>query len=201
MRLIVYIISLTLLLVHSSFAQEQGSGSQLPEEETIPLQTGSVSESNTTLDLMQFALTQIGVPYHWGGVSPDIGVDCSGYVRYVFDKVAGIELPHSAKEISEIGQKIDFSGLQPGDLVFFKIARNIVSHVGIYLGNNQFIHDASVRTGGVQISDINEYWVRHFKLARRLDLPSVPLAATAEFQTIVHNIRALQQLQRTHYSE
>jgi cell wall-associated NlpC family hydrolase len=122
-------------------------------------------------NLLQFALQQVGVSYRRGGTSPETGFDCSGFVGYVFDRVEGITLPHSAMAISQIGKRINLTDLNPGDLVFFHLKRHhVISHVGIYLGNNQFVHDASNRTGGVRISNLTGYWARHFKLARRLDI-------------------------------
>ncbi len=120
--------------------------------------------------LLQLALDQIGVSYRRGGLNPETGFDCSGFVRYIFDQAVGVVLPHSARAISEVGKFVRLTDLQPGDLVFFHIRHHTISHVGIYIGNNQFIHDASNRTGGVRISDLTGYWAKHFKLARRFDL-------------------------------
>jgi cell wall-associated NlpC family hydrolase len=120
--------------------------------------------------LLQSALSHEGVPYRRGGTSPEIGFDCSGFVRYVFDRVEGVTLPHSAKAISKIGNPIKVTELLPGDLVFFRVMRNSISHVGIYLGKDQFIHASSTHSGSVMVSSLNDsYWAKHFKLARRLD--------------------------------
>lgn len=92
------------------------------------------------------------VSYHRGGVSPESGFDCSGFVRYVFDHADGVMLPHSANAISQFGNRINMTKLLPGDLVFFHFRRNTISHVGIYLGNDQFIHASRlllVRTGNM----------------------------------------------------
>ena len=139
------------------------NGADQPKLESLP---------DAIQSMLQLALNQIGVSYHRGGVSPETGFDCSGFVRYIFDQAAGIELPHSARAISLIGTSIQLAELHPGDLLFFHLKRRTVSHVGIYLGNNQFIHDASNRTGGVRISNLEGYWAGHFKMARRFDLPS-----------------------------
>ena len=93
-------------------------------------------------------------------------------------------LPHGANAISQIGNRIKMSELHPGDLVFFRFMRNTISHVGIYLGNNQFIHASSTRTGSVMVSNLNEsYWVKHFKLARRLDVPSEKISSISEYSS------------------
>ncbi|MBZ4217879.1 C40 family peptidase, partial [Klebsiella aerogenes] len=75
-----------------------------------------------------------------GGNSPETGFDCSGFVRYVFQQATSLSLPHSVMAISQLGKTVPKDELQPGDLVFFNTFRSSFSHVGIYLGNNRFIH-------------------------------------------------------------
>ena len=123
-------------------------------------------------NLVNYAVSYEGVSYVRGGTNPDKGFDCSGFVRYVFDRTEGIVLPHSAKALSQIGSRIKMSEMLPGDLVFFRTLRNRISHVGIYLGNGEFIHASSTQSGSVMISNLKDsYWVKHFSLARRLDAP------------------------------
>ncbi len=133
-------------------------------------------------DVAIYALGLIGVDYRFGGETPEGGVDCSGLVKYVFQQVTGVTLPRTAKELSRLGSKVTHADLAPGDLVFFNTRRLPFSHVGIYLGDNRFIHAPS--TGSeVEISQLSEiYWQKHFNGARRLVgvLPSlIPLAAAA----------------------
>jgi hypothetical protein len=131
--------------------------------------------------LLQYALSYEGVIYRRGGTNPEVGFDCSGFVRHVFDRVEGITLPHSAKAISQIGDGIKVTELIPGDLVFFRVVRNTISHVGIYLGNNQFIHASSTNTGSVMISNLKDnYWAKHFSLGRRLEVPAEQLPVNPE---------------------
>jgi len=114
------------------------------------------------------ALSFIGVRYKWGGASPDTGFDCSGLIRYVYNQVTGQSLPGNAKEISKVGESIERSELQPGDLVFFNTLRRPFSHVGIYLGESRFVHAPS-RGGKVEIVDMSErYWKTRYNGARRL---------------------------------
>ena len=114
------------------------------------------------------ALSFIGVRYKWGGASPDTGFDCSGLIRYVYNQVTGQSLPGNAKEISKVGESIERSELQPGDLVFFNTLRRPFSHVGIYLGDSRFVHAPS-RGGKVEIVDMSErYWKTRYNGARRL---------------------------------
>ncbi|MEO8346582.1 MAG: NlpC/P60 family protein [Betaproteobacteria bacterium] len=123
---------------------------------------------NGAQDVAIFALGLIGVDYRFGGETPESGVDCSGLVKYVFQQVTGVTLPRTAKELSRLGNSVASVDLAPGDLVFFNTRRLPFSHVGIYLGDNRFIHAPS--TGSeVEISRLSEsYWQKHFNGARRL---------------------------------
>ncbi|MFP5407980.1 MAG: C40 family peptidase, partial [Gammaproteobacteria bacterium] len=92
-----------------------------------------------------YAVSLIGSPYRLGGTSPATGLDCSGFVGHVFRQAAGVTLPRDSRAISEVGQPLAASELQPGDLVFFNTLNRAYSHVGIYLGDNRFVHAASSR--------------------------------------------------------
>jgi len=141
--------------------------------------SGQTAEPTLLLaDLLQYAVDQDGTPYRKGGISPERGFDCSGFVRHVFAHVEGVALPHSARALSLLGEKVRKADLQPGDLVFFRIVRHTISHVGIYLGDNRFIHASSRRSGGVRISDLaDSYWAKRYTLARRLAVPPAQQAA------------------------
>ena len=98
----------------------------------------------------------------------DSGLDCSGFVRLVFKDSIGAALPRTAREMSEVGQQIDTSQLKPGDLVFFNTMRRAFSHVGIYLGDNHFLH--APRTGAeVRVENMeSSYWMQRYNGARRI---------------------------------
>ena len=114
------------------------------------------------------ALSFLGVNYKWGSSNPERGFDCSGLVTHVFQQVAGMVLPRNSQSMSKVGEKIDKVDLQPGDLVFFNTRRQPNSHVGIYIGDERFVHAPS-RGGEVEISDMQEsYWKKRFNGARRL---------------------------------
>jgi cell wall-associated NlpC family hydrolase len=108
----------------------------------------------------------IGVPYVWGGESPS-GFDCSGFVQYVF-KVHGLSLNRTTETQYKHGSYVSKSNLKPGDLVFFQNTyRAGISHVGIYIGNGQFIHASSSK--GVTISNLSSsYYTSHYYGARRI---------------------------------
>lgn len=120
-------------------------------------------------DVVVGALTMIGVRYRWGGDSPDSGLDCSGFVRYVFQDTLGMALPRRAEEMSRVGEKVRMSELKPGDLVFFNTMRRTFSHVGIYIGDNKFVHSPS--TGStIRVDDLDDgYWEKRFTGARRIE--------------------------------
>ncbi|MHB1591169.1 MAG: C40 family peptidase [Sulfuricella sp.] len=142
-------------------------------------QTVLSSSIDKASDMLVYALGLVGVNYKYGGKSPETGLDCSGFVRYVYKQAAGLVLPHNARAISMFGRKITLSELQPGDLVFYNTMRRAYSHVGIYLGDNRFIHSASTGSG-VEIADMkNSYWIKRFNGARRVVTSHLPFATAS----------------------
>ena len=119
-------------------------------------------------ELVVTAMGFLGVPYRRGGNSVDTGFDCSGFVKAMFEQTVGLILPRRADEQAAATQKIDKQELQPGDLVFFNTMRRAFSHVGIYIGDNKFIH--SPRPGAqVRVEDMGlSYWTKRFDGARRV---------------------------------
>lgn len=113
------------------------------------------------------ALSLVGVPYRYGGNTPEGGFDCSGLVGYVFRDMLGQPLPRSSAELARTGADIAPQRMAGGDLVVFGDAA-AVSHVGIYVGEGRFVHAPS--TGGtVRLDRIDgPYWAVHFRGARRV---------------------------------
>jgi cell wall-associated NlpC family hydrolase len=116
-----------------------------------------------------YALSLDGIPYKYGGTSPETGFDCSGFVRYVYKKSIGLSLPRVTEDISEVGTEEDLDELRPGDLVFYNTMHKRYSHVGIYLGDGQFVHSPS--TGkSVTVANMNDsYWRKRYNGARRIN--------------------------------
>jgi cell wall-associated NlpC family hydrolase len=117
--------------------------------------------------IVQYARSFLGTPYRYGGTTRS-GVDCSGLVTAVYREF-NISLPRSSKDQSRVGKRVDRSSLAPADLVFFKTSGSgTISHVGIYIGNGQFIH-ASTGAKKVRIDHMNDdYFKRRFRTARRV---------------------------------
>lgn len=106
-------------------------------------------------NLTDEAKRYIGVPYRFGGITPE-GFDCSGFIKYVFDRI-GVDLPRSADEQFEKGNKINLNSLKPGDLVFFNTYDEGVSHSGIYMGSGDFI--SATTSQGIAIASMKSgYW-------------------------------------------
>ncbi|NNU84852.1 NlpC/P60 family protein [Geobacillus sp. BMUD] len=129
----------------------------------------STSSSDAAADkarLIIEAKKLVGTPYRYGGTTPK-GFDCSGFVYYTHKKV-GVILPRTSREMYKKGTYVQKSQLQPGDLVFFDTSKRTkgVSHVAIYIGNNQVIHAVS---RGVKIDSLNSsYWKTKYVGAKRL---------------------------------
>ena len=114
------------------------------------------------------ALAHLGTPYRAGGLSPQTGFDCSGLVAYAYLKGAGLALPRNTFDLSRLGESVDRSALRPGDLVFYNTQRRDYSHVGIYLGEERFIHAPS-SGGEVRVESLGAgYWMRRYNGARRV---------------------------------
>ena len=119
-------------------------------------------------EMLDTALSYLGVPYRFGGASPRTGFDCSGLVNHVFRQAFGLSLPRTAREIARNGAAVARGELLPGDLVFFNTRGFLNSHVGIYLGDSKFVHAPNAR-GRVRIDDLDDtYYRTRFNGARRI---------------------------------
>jgi hypothetical protein len=128
------------------------------------------------------AMSLVGVPYRWGGNTPDSGFDCSGLVRYVVSRAASVNLPRTTADMSGRGESIEPDQVAPGDLIFFNTTGRAHSHVGIYVGKLRFVNAPS--TGGTVRLDYltNPYWAKRFDGIRRVAGPAAA-PAPAPFDT------------------
>jgi cell wall-associated NlpC family hydrolase len=132
-------------------------------------------------DMVVAAMNFIGVRYRRGGDSAETGFDCSGFTRHVFALSLGLALPRRADEQAAMPGlvKVEKSDLKPGDLVFFNTLRRTFSHVGIYIGDNRFVHaprhGKDVRTDDMSFA----YWSKRFTGARRAETTAATQAALA----------------------
>lgn len=108
----------------------------------------------------------LGIRYRFGGDTPS-GFDCSGFVRFMFNKELDVNLPHSSREMATMGARVDRSELRPGDLVFFTNGKNRINHVGIFVGNDTFVHSSLSR--GITRDTLNEsYYNKRFATGVRI---------------------------------
>ena len=138
------------------------------------------TETRAGQTIVETAMKYLGCPYVYGGTSPS-GFDCSGFVQYVYNE-CGISVTRTAASIyASDGVAVDKSALEPGDVLCFSNSSEAVGHVGIYIGNGQFIH-ASTSSTGVIISPLDmDYWVRNYVGAKRIvsaDANTTAAAAT-----------------------
>lgn len=162
----------------SRFLSEKGL---LPNTRPVVELAQQVRDKATDVasELVMSAMNFLGVPYKRGGNSRESGFDCSGFTRHVFENSVGLILPRRASEQANSPDLVPVqkSELKPGDLVFFNTLRRTFSHVGIYIGNDKFIH--SPRAGGqVRVEDMRQsYWQQRYDGARRAPLISAGQSA------------------------
>ena len=128
---------------------------------SLPVLADSILERGKSL---------IGTRYRFGGTTQTSGFDCSGFIGYLFREEAGMTLPRSTREMINVkAPLVARNKLKPGDLLFFSTnGRGRVSHAGIYLGDDQFIHSSSRRSGGVRVDSLGDsYWSKTFIEAKR----------------------------------
>lgn len=164
------LVAVALVALHATAANaaERHADRSIADAARVSLAEAATRMVEGTREIGLFALSLVGIDYRYGGETPDSGLDCSGLIRYVFQQVTGVTLPRTAKELSRIGKDIRAADLEPGDLVFFNTRRFAFSHVGIYLGNDRFIHAPS-RGGEVGVASLaSAYWQKRYNGARRL---------------------------------
>ncbi len=122
-------------------------------------------ETLTNVNLLKLIDDWFGIDYCIGGTSKNC-IDCSGFSHVIMQEVYNVNVPRTAQDQFNESQKIKLEDLSEGDLVFFHTGGRDISHVGVYLQNNKFVHSAT--SGGVMVSDLNDsYWKARFKGAGR----------------------------------
>lgn len=156
-------VCLTMLLAFVSHSADASDISWQPSEPPEVLRSLDYRK-----EAALFALAFTGIAYRHGGNSPETGMDCSGFVAYVYKEAFDVVLPRTAAEIEQAGMPVDVSELQPGDLLFYNTLGRAFSHVGIYLGDAKFVHapraGAQIRVENMQL----RYWTQRFNGARRI---------------------------------
>jgi cell wall-associated NlpC family hydrolase len=165
-RLFIEALLMGLLLAGCASTSSDRSADPSRDGHRYAAPTGSSAISN---EVLMRAISLVGTPYRYGGNSPEGGFDCSGLVDFVFLDAAGVQLPRSTRELIALdAPKITRAMLQPGDLVFFNPGGGSVSHIGIYVGEDRFVHAPS--TGGTVRLDTlqSEYWEQYYQGAKRV---------------------------------
>ena len=108
-------------------------------------------------DMLLQSISLIGIPYRWGGNNPQQGMDCSGFIHYVFKKSLGINLPRTAAQMAMVGIRVNLNDLEPGDLIFFTINHRYIDHVGMYIGDNKFIQSPHAGDS-IKVTEFNRTW-------------------------------------------
>jgi len=157
-------ILFTFVVACTGKQQPTGQESSITTDQKPSISAEKAIESPGT-QALDVARTLLGSPYRYGGTDPK-GFDCSGLVRYAFSQ-SGVELPRTSREMFRASLRIDPQKIEPGDLVFFALSANKVSHVGIYAGQNRFIHSPSSGKGVSYASMANPYWQRRLIAAGR----------------------------------
>ena len=153
-----------LLAIAGALAAACGSVPPAPRPSPAPRAQRTHSERGR--EVAMFAMSLLDTGYRFGGKNPEAGLDCSGMVSYIYGQTTPLALHGSAAEIARHGRPIDRTRLRPGDLVFFNTRNAPYSHVGIYIGDDRFVHAPS-SNGRVRIDALGDrYYAQRFQAAR-----------------------------------
>ncbi|HGM0528056.1 TPA: C40 family peptidase [Neisseria gonorrhoeae] len=139
------------------------------EQPVLPVNRAPARRAGNADELIGSAMGLLGIAYRYSGTSVSTGFDCSGFMQHIFKRAMGINLPRTSAEQARMGAPVARSELQPGDMVFFRtLGGSRISHVGLYIGNNRFIH--APRTGkNIEITSLShKYWSGKYAFARRI---------------------------------
>ena len=158
--------SRALVAVLDRFDDAQQAAIELQEAAELKYSFPSLSDS-----LLDRGKTLLGTPYKYGGSSRKTGFDCSGFVGHVYKEELGIQLPRTTGALLSMDAPVVArADLEPGDLILFNDrGRGRVTHVGIYMGDDEFIHSSSKRSGGVRVDKLSsKYWNSSYLQAKRV---------------------------------
>lgn len=144
-----------------------GAGTVFGDMLASSIEAAQEQELRTGQEAVDYAEQFIGTPYVFGGSDLRNGIDCSAFVQAAY-RAVGVDLPRTAYEQSQVGYPVSTEDLKPGDLLFFQTSdRAPVTHVGMYIGDNRFIHSSS-SGNGVGVSELNDKWRRVLTDTRRV---------------------------------
>jgi cell wall-associated NlpC family hydrolase len=197
-------LALGLTVSMSTFAVDAPAEAAVPKESMFQAGRSYIYRASDRLvdtvsgkseELIDRAMEVIGVRYRSDTELPQSGLDGSSFVGYVFKDKLGFLLPRKSTQMSRVGKPINRDELQPGDLVFFNTMRLTFSHVGIYVGDNKFIHSPSKGTT-VRVDDLGSlYWDKRFDGARRLD--GSDSLNDSERQELLNEVKKLKRKSRS----
>ncbi|MGQ5521917.1 C40 family peptidase [Chitinimonas sp. PSY-7] len=137
------------------------SASSRPDTSLARIEVGEAGR-----EIVMYALGLLDVGYVFGGKNPEAGLDCSGMVSFIYQNALGVKLVGSAADMARKGKPVERDALQAGDLVFFNTLNRPFSHVGIYIGDDKFVH-APTSKGRIRIESIkNKYFAKRYEAAR-----------------------------------
>lgn len=138
-------------------------------KQMVYVDEGNKNKGTSIDSIISEAEKLIGTSYTWAGSSPEQGFDCSGFVYYLYQKFAGVNLARKSSAMTSNGYEVSKETLKPGDLVFFKEkGANSINHVGLYTGNGEFLHSSSPETGVIRSDLSSGYYNDTFETARRI---------------------------------
>lgn len=175
------------LLLPHAYAAPGNDGESAGKSADVP--HASAAGEGAVGDMILQAVSLMGIAYRFGGNTPVSGFDCSGFIRYIFQRSAGIDLPRTAAEQAQLGRPIEREELKPGDILFFNTRGFKYSHNALYLGNGRFIH--APRTGkNIEIGHLSsEYWSGRFNGGRRLSKGGANVREFTESQRRAENAK------------
>lgn len=163
-----FLICLLPFLLLGCGSAPTGKGSKFSQDASQRRSLARLQADGAAREVVMYALGLLDVGYQFGGNNPEAGLDCSGMVRFIYREALGVELPHNAAALARMSQPVADSRLRAGDLVFFNTRGFSFSHVGIYLGDNKFIHAPSSR-GRVRVESLTTpYFARRYEGGRTL---------------------------------